>query len=109
DGHRIDARDLRGRGRTRGRGPQAIHHLRVTEMTIQQRLTRAGLALVTATALAMLAACGGADGEAFPAYDNSSDVEAYYSANPDFFRFATPADIPPDLVWENGADLPELG
>ncbi len=26
-----------------------------------------------------------------------------------FFQFRTPADLPPDLVWENGGDLPDLG
>ncbi|MEE2776931.1 MAG: extracellular solute-binding protein [Acidobacteriota bacterium] len=28
---------------------------------------------------------------------------------PKFFRFATPADLPADLEWEDGMDLPELG
>lgn len=36
-------------------------------------------------------------------------MEAYYAANPDFFVVKTPADLPAGLVWENGADLPELG
>ena len=28
---------------------------------------------------------------------------------PKLFRFATPADLPEDLVWDDGMDLPELG
>jgi microcin C transport system substrate-binding protein len=47
--------------------------------------------------------------EAVAERDNTAEVKAYYAANPDFFRFATPADLPKDLEWENGADLPEIG
>ncbi|MBM69436.1 MAG: ABC transporter substrate-binding protein [Haliea sp.] len=39
----------------------------------------------------------------------TAEVEAYYAANPDFFSFKTPADLPPDLVWENNNHLPEIG
>jgi microcin C transport system substrate-binding protein len=28
---------------------------------------------------------------------------------PEFFTFATPADLPPDLKWEDGANEPEIG
>src|SRR5690606_29985533 len=45
----------------------------------------------------------------FPPYDNSAEVEAYYKSRPDFFRFLTPDDLPRDLKWENGMDLPDLG
>jgi microcin C transport system substrate-binding protein len=41
--------------------------------------------------------------------DNSGEVEEYYAAHPDFFSFKTPADLPTDLAWENGAHLPEIG
>lgn len=34
---------------------------------------------------------------------------AHYAENPDFFKFATPADLPADLTWEDGMDLPEIG
>lgn len=30
-------------------------------------------------------------------------------AKPEFFTFASPADLPADLVWENGLDEPEIG
>ncbi len=39
----------------------------------------------------------------------TAEVEAYYAANPDFFSFKTPADLPADLVWENNNHLPEIG
>ncbi len=45
----------------------------------------------------------------FPPYDNTAEVQAYYKSKPDFFRFKTPADLPTDLKWENGGDLPEMG
>jgi microcin C transport system substrate-binding protein len=45
----------------------------------------------------------------FPPYDNTAEVQAYYKSKPDFFRFKMPADLPTDLKWENGGDLPEMG
>ncbi|MDR2981184.1 MAG: ABC transporter substrate-binding protein [Puniceicoccales bacterium] len=30
----------------------------------------------------------------------SPEAAAYYKAHPDFFHFATPADLPKDLIWE---------
>jgi microcin C transport system substrate-binding protein len=65
-------------------------------------------------AIAALSACGGSDKErakrdALPAIDNSAEVQAYYAANPDFFGFKTPADLPEGLVWKDGSDLPEMG
>jgi len=44
-----------------------------------------------------------------PARDNTAEVNAYYAAHPEFFVRKTPADLPANLKWENGADLPELG
>ncbi|MCU0792236.1 MAG: extracellular solute-binding protein [Opitutaceae bacterium] len=44
-----------------------------------------------------------------PAPDNTAEVAAYYAAHPEFFVVKTPADLPAGLVWEDGADLPELG
>lgn len=43
------------------------------------------------------------------AKDVRAEVEAYYTAHPDFFSFKTPADLPPGLVWENNSHLPEVG
>jgi microcin C transport system substrate-binding protein len=65
---------------------------------------------VVLTAIAV-SACGdsGADKNDFPAHDNSAEVKAYYESHPDFFRFRTPADLPQNLDWQNGAGLPEMG
>ena len=61
----------------------------------------------------LLTGCGGSSDEAQPAdfevIDNTAEVEAYYADNPDFFGFKTLADLPTDLTWENGGDLPEMG
>ncbi len=57
---------------------------------------------------ALLAACGGAV-EEVEDRDVTPEVLAYYDEHPDFFTFATPADVPGDLVWEDGMDLPDLG
>lgn len=63
--------------------------------------------------LALLAGCGGGDtgGDATAGVpiDNTAEVQAHYAENPDFYRFRSPEDLPADLVWENGADLPEIG
>ncbi len=56
------------------------------------------------------AGCGRGDGNAGASdRDNTAEVEAYYAAHPEFFVVKTPADLPGDLKWESGADLPELG
>ena len=59
-------------------------------------------------------ACGGGDKDetAAPAADlpdNRQEVKDYYAARPEFFAFKTLADLPADLTWEDGMDLPELG
>ena len=59
-------------------------------------------------------ACGGGpqDETAAPAADlpdNRQEVKDYYAARPEFFAFKTLADLPADLAWEDGMDLPELG
>jgi microcin C transport system substrate-binding protein len=61
----------------------------------------------------LLTACGGDDSATSPdtpaSVDNTAEVQAAYAADPDFYRFKSLADLPDDLVWENGADLPEIG
>ena len=46
--------------------------------------------------------------ERFPPYDNTTEVDAYYKANPEFFVFKTPADLPEDLQWDDGMQWPEF-
>ena len=42
--------------------------------------------------------------------DKVSDAAlAHYAQNPDFFKFAAPEELPADLAWENGMDLPDIG
>ena len=61
----------------------------------------------------VLAACGGeSSSPATPAdatADISADVQAWYAARPELISFRTPADIPADLVWEDGMALPDIG
>ncbi|MFV1995121.1 MAG: extracellular solute-binding protein [Verrucomicrobiales bacterium] len=76
-------------------------------MTSKDRLTLGA----AAAALVLLGGCGGSSDSAqqFPPHDNSQQVEAYYKSLPDRFVFATPEDLPGDLRWENGLDLPDIG
>jgi len=65
--------------------------------------------VLTTTLLAgLLAACGGSPEET-EVRDNTQEVLDYYASYPDFFRFRTLADLPADLNWENGMDLPDIG
>jgi microcin C transport system substrate-binding protein len=60
--------------------------------------------------LVLLTGCGGGGRDAaFEPYDNTEEVLAYYQQHPHFFRFATLDDVPANLTWEDGSDLPELG
>jgi len=62
--------------------------------------------------LLVLGGCGGSkdsDETAFEPYDNTEEVQAYYEEHADFFRFKTLQDVPADLAWEDGMDLPEIG
>lgn len=45
----------------------------------------------------------------FPAVDNSAKVDEYIASHPEFFKFASLEDLPKNLTWENGMDLPEIG
>lgn len=68
------------------------------------------LKLAAALPAAVGAGCSRRD--KFPAYDNTSEVEEYYRNTPNkpgYFVFAKPEDLPADLAWQDGMDLPELG
>jgi microcin C transport system substrate-binding protein len=95
-------------------------------------------AFMAALTVLFTAGCGGgADEEVASDRDITAEVEAYYATFkrpppelkaqlaigeitqeaynlqmaevPLFYQFKTPADIPGDLLWENGSDLPEIG
>jgi len=70
------------------------------------RLWRTGLMGVLLAGV--LAACG-ADSDDAQVRDNTQEVLDYYAAYPELFQFKTLADLPNDLVWESGSELPDLG
>ena len=45
----------------------------------------------------------------FPPYDNTEEVAAFFKSQPERFKWKTAADVPADLQWQNGVDLPEMG
>jgi microcin C transport system substrate-binding protein len=47
--------------------------------------------------------------DAMAQHQTLPEAAAYYAANPEFFVFATPEDLPQDLTWEDGMDLPDIG
>jgi len=70
------------------------------------------LRLVLLAFVSTLTACGGGSDQSVSedsGLDNTQEVLDYYAAHPDLFTFATPADIPTDLVWEDGMDEPPIG
>ena len=67
------------------------------------RLSRS---VLTALAFVLLSGC--AKKETVATRDIGPEAEAYYKAHPDFFHFATPADLPKDLVWQDGSNVPEF-
>ncbi len=56
-----------------------------------------------------LSACSESTDDRFPPYDNTAEVEAFWKSKPELFQWKTPADLPTDLKWETGADVPEFG
>lgn len=68
--------------------------------------------LFSAATLLILTACGGENANGpMPedVIDNTEEVQAYYAANSDFFAFKTIEDLPADLEWQSGEDMPEMG
>ncbi|MDX1491454.1 MAG: extracellular solute-binding protein [Pseudohongiellaceae bacterium] len=68
-----------------------------------------------ASVVCLLAACGGEpeqeQSQPLPegALTGAEQAREFYAANPDFFSFKTPEDIPENLEWETGLELPEIG
>ncbi|MFO7550461.1 MAG: extracellular solute-binding protein [Haliea sp.] len=75
--------------------------------------------LFLASLVLLLGGCGNAGddgagasdtaGDAAAAAEVNAEIEAFYAANPDFFGFKTPADLPSDLEWTSNDHLAEIG
>jgi|UniRef100_UPI00404B906C microcin C transport system substrate-binding protein len=78
-----------------------MHHLKSTQ---------AILAITLGAGLLLLSACGKKEtSDGTPKHDARDDAKAFYAAHPEFFHQKTLADIPTDLKWDDGMDLPDLG
>jgi len=64
--------------------------------------------LLLGASLLLLGACAKSDTTAAAKHDARDEAKAYYAAHSDFFHFKTTADIPANLAWEDGSDLPEF-
>ncbi len=58
---------------------------------------------------ALLPACSPPLDERFPPYNNAAEAASFYLSKPAFFRQLDPASLPPNLPWETGLDLPDIG
>tara|TARA_R110002110_G_scaffold61225_5_gene172068 strand:- start:3319 stop:5295 length:1977 start_codon:yes stop_codon:yes gene_type:complete len=76
--------------------------------------------LLLASLVLLLGGCGTSDSDGAAdaaaeaaatatAAELNAEVEAFYAANPDFFGFKTPADLPSDLEWTSNDHLAEIG
>ncbi len=76
--------------------------------------TKSQGALLTVACLSiLLTACEGSNhselGDPIEVRDNTQEVQDYFASKPDFFTFKTLADLPPNLPWEDGLYLPDIG
>lgn len=77
--------------------------------TSSPSLPRSLCALLFAAGLLGLTACGKKEETTTaPKHDARDEARTYYAAHPEFFHFKTPADIPQNLAWDDGMDLPEF-
>ncbi len=73
-------------------------------MTHPLRLRPLALALASLGALLLVSGCG--KKKAAVERNVVPVADAYYKANPKFFIFAKPSDLPKNLVWHDGHDVP---
>lgn len=73
------------------------------------------LTLAAASTLLLLSACGSKEPSAAAQAEAAAaaavmeaDLAATLAAQPEFYRLRTIAELPADLTWEDGADLPEF-
>ncbi len=70
---------------------------------------RKSLHLFAVSLMALILASCGDDKPQEALIDNSQEKLDYYAANPDFFTYASVDDLPTDLIWEDGSNLPDIG
>lgn len=77
-------------------------------MLVKKLLRPVTTTLLLGCGLLLLSACGKKEVAVAAKKDARDEAKAFYAANPDFFKFKTPADIPTHLKWDDGMDLPEF-
>jgi microcin C transport system substrate-binding protein len=87
-----------------GRGALTPHETRRGRAPAPHQFLK--LPLVATLTLVLVSGC--AKKEVVVTRDIAPEAEAYYKAHAEFFHFATPADLPKDLVWQDGHDVPEF-
>jgi len=83
----------------------------MTNIAVNSRRGRISTAVLgpLGLVLALLAGCGSDQSTTAARASDSAAIERYYAEYPDFFHFRSLADLPDDLTWEDGSDLPEIG
>jgi microcin C transport system substrate-binding protein len=67
------------------------------------------LGILLGAGLLLLSACSKQPTVAQAAkHDGRDEAKAFYAAHPEFFHFKTAADLPANLTWDDGGDLPEF-
>jgi microcin C transport system substrate-binding protein len=74
----------------------------------QSHLPLLPIRLLLSGCLLLLGACAKQEVTQKAQRDARDEAKAYYAAHPDFFHFKTAADIPANLEWDDGSDLPEF-
>ena len=59
--------------------------------------------------IGVLTACGKTEIDELPIYDNTAEVEAFYRDHTERFVFSTPEQLPDELIWQDGSELPVFG
>jgi microcin C transport system substrate-binding protein len=65
------------------------------------------LPLIAALAVVLVSSCAKKE-TAVATRDIGPEAEAFYKSHSEAFHFATLADLPKDLVWHDGSDVPEF-
>lgn len=66
------------------------------------------LSVIIFTVLAGCSKKGGDSASRFEPYDNAQDIAEHFAKHADFFRFLSLGELPAELPWEDGLQLPEF-